>query len=53
MTKRSFKSGTIILLQIDENSEVGFYNTIFILGLVINLRVKGSKKPSLDSKALA
>ena len=38
----------IFLLKVDKNLEIHFYYTIFIFGLLINLRVKGNRKLILD-----
>ena len=43
----------IILLEVDEGSEVSFYCTILPLSLAVRLRVKGGGEFPLDAKEIA
>ena len=43
----------IVLLGIDEGSEIGFHRTILSVGLAIGLRVEGGGEPLLDSQEIA
>ena len=43
----------IILLEVDKNSEVGFYRTILPLNLAVRLRVEGGEESPLDAKEIA
>ncbi len=40
----------MILLEIDESSEIGLHRAILPLGMAISLRVESSGEPSLDPK---
>ena len=43
----------IILLKINEGSEVGFYDTVLLFGLAISLQIEGGEKPMLNTKKIA
>ena len=40
----------VILLKINKSSKISFHCTILLFGLTIYLRIKGGKKPFLDTK---
>ena len=43
----------IILLEVDEGSEVGFYYIILSLNLAVRLRVESDRESSLDVEEIA
>ncbi len=43
----------IILLEIDQSSEIGLYRAVLPLGLAISLSVESSGEPLLDPKEVA
>ena len=43
----------IILLEVDESLEVGFYYTILLLCLVVHMWVKDNRESPLDAKEIA
>ena len=43
----------IILLEVDEGSEVGLYRTILSLNLAVRLRVEGGGESPLDAEEIA
>ena len=47
------KSCPIILLKVDEGSEVGFHRTILPLSLAVRLRVEGGGESPLDAEEIA
>ena len=47
------KSCPIILLEVDEGSEVGFHRTILPLSLAVRLQVEGGGESLLDAKEIA
>ena len=40
----------IVLLEVNEGTELGFYCAVFLLGLAISLRVEGCKNFLFDSE---
>ena len=44
---------SVILFEVDENSEVGFYRIILLFGLAVYLRIEGSWKSLFDAKKVA
>ncbi len=47
------ESSPIILLKIDEGSEVDLHSAVLPFGLAISLRVESNGEPSLDPKKVA
>ena len=43
----------IILLEVDKDSEIGFYYTILSLSLAIRLRVESGRESPLDAEEIA
>ena len=48
-----FKLASIILLEIDKDSEIRFYCAFLSLSLTVSLKMKYDKKPSFDGKQVA
>ena len=45
--------GPIVLLEVDKDLEVSFYDTILLFGLAVNLQIKSDKKSTFYGKKVA